>query len=505
MLFGDDKAGKLFCSMKKVHVLVLKAFFKPFIVTFFIVMFVLLMLFLFKYIDDLIGKGFEWYVILELLWYASAAQISMAMPLAMLLSSIMTFGNLGESYELVAIKAAGISLRKAMMPLIILVSLISIGSFFFSDYILPVTNLKMGSLLYDVRNKKADFLIKDGIFNNSIPGYSIRAKNKSKDGTVLYNLIIYQHGNISRGTNVLLAKEGVMYNSRDNNYMILKLKDGVRYEETTAGDRSYNPRQQFTRYYFDQTEQKFDMSTFQMKRTDEDLFKSHSMMLNLKQLRYYTDSTTKILDSIRGKIFNEIKSNYKIFNSYQAAQNKPVEAAGALKNYNKSFEEIIPVDKRVVAVNNSLNDIRYIKEVLDMKAKSDKDFDLSIVRYILEYHKKFTLAVSCLLLFSIGAPLGAIIRKGGLGLPVVMAIIFFLIYHIISTVAEKSAKEGNIDPVLGTWTAIIALTPLGIFLTYKAATDSSIFDIESYKLAINRFFGKMGELFKKRFGRKQHS
>src|SRR5690606_25873753 len=143
MLFGDDKAGKLFCSMKKVHVLVLKAFFKPFIVTFFIVMFVLLMLFLFKYIDDLIGKGFEWYVILELLWYASAAQISMAMPLAMLLSSIMTFGNLGESYELVAIKAAGISLRKAMMPLIILVSLISIGSFFFSDYILPVTNLKM--------------------------------------------------------------------------------------------------------------------------------------------------------------------------------------------------------------------------------------------------------------------------------------------------------------------------------------------------------------------------
>lgn len=150
--------------MKKVHVLVLKAFFKPFIVTFFIVMFVLLMLFLFKYIDDLIGKGFEWYVILELLWYASAAQISMAMPLAMLLSSIMTFGNLGESYELVAIKAAGISLRKAMMPLIILVSLISIGSFFFSDYILPVTNLKMGSLLYDVRNKKADFLIKDGIF-----------------------------------------------------------------------------------------------------------------------------------------------------------------------------------------------------------------------------------------------------------------------------------------------------------------------------------------------------
>lgn len=489
--------------MKKVHVLVLKAFIKPFIVTFFIVMFVLLMLFLFKYIDDLIGKGFEWYVILELLWYASAAQISMAMPLAMLLSSIMTFGNLGESYELVAIKAAGISLRKAMMPLIILVGFISVSSFFFSDYILPITNLKMGSLLYDVRNKKADFLIKDGIFNNSIPGYSIRAQNKSKDGTILYNLIIYQHGNISRGTNVLLAKEGVMYNSRDNNYMILKLKDGVRYEETTAGDRSYNPRQQYTRYYFKQTEQKFDMSTFQMKRTDQELFSSHSMMLNLKQLKYYTDSTTNILDSIRGRIFNEIKSNYKLFNTYQASHNKPLSNGKSTVHYKQSFEEIIPSDKRLMAINNSLTDTRYIKEVLEMKSKSDKDFASTIIRYIIEYQKKFTLAASCLLLFSIGAPLGAIIRKGGLGLPVVMAIIFFLIYHIISTVAEKSAKEGNIDPVLGIWMAIIVLTPLAIFLTYKAATDSAIFDIENYKLAVTKFFIKLKTFFSKKVGKNE--
>ncbi|QNL50529.1 LptF/LptG family permease [Olivibacter sp. SDN3] len=482
--------------MKKIHTLVLKAFIRPFIVTFFIVMFVLLMLFLFKYIDDLIGKGFEWYVILELLWYASAAQISMAMPLAMLLSSIMTFGNLGESYELVAIKAAGVSLRKAMMPLIILVGMISVGSFFFSDYILPITNLKMGSLLYDVRNKKADFLIKDGIFNNSIPGYSIRAQNKNKDGTVLYNLIIYQHGNISRGTNVLLAKEGVMYNSRDNNYMILKLKDGVRYEESTAGDRSYNPRQQYTRYYFEQTEQKFDMSTFQMKRTDQELFRSNSMMLNLKQLKYYTDSTSQKLDSIRNTIFNEVKSNYKLLNSYQASQNK--KEIGAPITYDQTFKDIIPADKRLIALGNSLTDIRYIKETLDMKAKSDKDYTLTIIRYIIEYQKKFTLAASCLLLFSIGAPLGAIIRKGGLGLPVVMAIIFFLIYHIISTVAEKSAKEGNIDPVLGIWTAIIVLTPLGIFLTYKAATDSALFDVENYKIALKKFLNKFKSKFKRK-------
>jgi lipopolysaccharide export system permease protein len=183
-------------------------------------MFVLIMLFLFKYIDDLIGKGFEWYVILELLCYAAATNIAMALPLSMLLSSIMTFGNLGESYELVAIKAAGVSLRKAMMPLFFLVALFAAGSFLFSDYILPVANLKMGSLLYDVRNKKADFFIKAGVFNTTIPGYAIRAKDKSEDGTVLYDLTIYDKTKGSTGSNVLMAEEGFMYNSRDQNYMI---------------------------------------------------------------------------------------------------------------------------------------------------------------------------------------------------------------------------------------------------------------------------------------------
>ncbi len=456
-------------------------------------MFVLLMLFLFKYIDDLIGKGFEWYVILELLWYASAAQISMAMPLAMLLSSIMTFGNLGESYELVAIRAAGVSLQKAMRPLIILVALFSIGSFFFSDYILPVANLKMGSLLYDVRNKKADFLIQNGVFNNDIPGYSIRAQSKNENGTVLYNLTIYQNSNLSRSSNVLMAKEGYMYNSPDNNWMILKLKDGVRYEESTAGKQTYDPRRQFTRFYFKETEQKFDMSTFKMKRTDEVLFKQHYMMMNLKQLKYFRDSSAKVLDSTRNTIFNEIKNNYRLFNSYVSNSLKPLPAEGPKTSYDKSAEELIPQDKRYSALNSASSSAKYIKDVLDMRASFDSEESKKITRYIIEYQKKFTLAVSCLLLFSIGAPLGAIIRKGGLGLPVVMAIIFFLIYHIISTVAEKSAREENINVILGCWMAIIVLSPLGMFLTYKAATDSTLFDVELYKSAIKKAFRFLGK------------
>jgi len=449
-------------------------------------MFVLLMLFLFKYIDDLIGKGFEWYVILQLLWYASATNVAMALPLSMLLSSIMTFGNLGESYELVAIKAAGISLRKAMMPLIIFVSLFSMGAFVFSDYMLPIANLKMGSLLYDVREKKADFLIKEGVFNNSIPGYAIRAKSKSKNGSRLQDLIIYQHTPGSSGTNVLMAKEGKMYNSSDNNYMVLQLKNGVRYEET-SGSKTYNPRQLFTRYYFEQTEQKFDMSAFQMKRTDENLFKSHYAMLNLRQLDYYADSISHFNDSLRNTVFQEIQSYYRIYNLYQpptAKVKKPV-------SYKSSFLELIPEDRKSSAITEALNQTRYIQDVLSIKATTDTEYVNSIRRYLMEYQRKFTLSVVCLVFFSIGAPLGAIIRKGGLGLPVVMAIIFFLIYYVISTLAEKSAKEGNIDTTLGMWTAVIVLAPLGVFLTYKAATDSALFDVDQYKLAIKKLWGRL--------------
>jgi lipopolysaccharide export system permease protein len=453
-------------------------------------MFVLLMLFLFKYIDDLIGKGFDQYVILQLLWYASATNVAMALPLAMLLSSIMTFGNLGESSELTAIKAAGISIKKAMMPLLIFVSLFSVGAFFFSDYMLPIANLKMGSLLYDVREKKADFFIKDGVFNNSIPGYSIRAEKKSKSGTTLYNLIIYQHSN--SGMNVLLADEGVMYNSEDNNYMVLRLKNGVRYEES-SGKKVYNPRQQFTRYYFEQTEQKFDMSAFQMKRTDEGLFKKHYAMLNLKQLSYYTDSIVHFNDSLRSTILPEIIHYYPILNRLNPQHSTTSTAAP----YQNNLLTLIPEDAQETVLNQAMNEVRYIQDIVSMRANTDAEYSSTIRRYIMEYQRKFTLPVACLLLFSIGAPLGAIIRKGGLGLPVVMAIIFFLIFHIISTVAEKSAREGNIDPVLGMWTAIIALAPLGIFLTYKAANDSALFVVESYRLWLKSFLNKVKSLFSK--------
>ncbi|MCX2451041.1 LptF/LptG family permease [Pedobacter sp. PLR] len=478
--------------MKKIHLLLLKAFIRPFFVTFFIVMFILLMFFLFKYVDDLIGKGFEWYVILELMYYASAANVSMALPLSILLSSIMTFGTLGENYELVAIKSAGVSLQKAMMPLLVLIVFIAIGSFLFSDVMLPKANLKFGSLLWDIRNKKLSFLIKEGVFNNSIPGYSIRVDKKGDDGVTLEGVMIYDHTSNNGIAKIIIAKEGRM--AKDEKNLLLKLKNGVRYEESSGENSSYNPRQQFTRMRFKETDQKFDISSFEMNRTDEQGFRNNTQMLNLKGLVKKQDSLTKELDSIN-KFAGMTVSSYFKQNNYVKGYSK---VNVAEKKITGPVLSALPVDDKLRAIQSGLDQANSVKQTVSGRLTDHDDRVRSLIKVEIEYQKKFTLAVSCLLLFFIGAPLGAIIRKGGLGLPVVMAIVFFLIYHIIATVAEKSAITGSLAPFFGPWLAIIILSPVGAFLTYKATVDSALFDVTALKQLIVGLFKRKKEQVEKK-------
>jgi lipopolysaccharide export system permease protein len=448
-------------------------------------MFILLMLFLFKYIDDLIGKGFEWYVILELLVYASATNVAMALPLAILLSSIMTFGSLGENYELVAIKSAGISLQKAMMPLIIVVGMLSLAAFLFSDYWLPKANLKMGSLLYDVRNQKAAFLINEGIFNTSIPGYAIRVQKKDPDQT-LHDVLIYERNTSSGNINVLMAQEGQMFTTDDDQLLVLKLKNGKRYEETPGSAGTYNPRQRLMRTEFKETEQRFDLSGFQMKRTDEDLFKSNYAMMNIRQLKFYLDSFNVKGDSNLRSAYKDLAQIARVYRLDTMNKKTP---AKPMKAY-RDVLDLIPKDRKVQSLQTAKDQIRSVKDVLNRKQLFEMDNEVRLRGFLIELNRKFTMAVSCLVLFFIGAPLGAIIRKGGLGLPVVMSVLFFLIYHIISTIGEKSVKEGSLSPFLGMWVAIICLSPLGIFLTYKATVDSVLFDLDIYKRWFKRIFTK---------------
>lgn len=455
-------------------------------------MFILLMFFLFKYVDDLIGKGFEWYVILELMYYASAANVSMALPLSILLSSIMTFGTLGENYELVAIKSAGVSLQKAMMPLLVLICFIAIGSFLFSDVMLPKANLKFGSLLWDIRNKKLSFLIKEGVFNNSIPGYSIRVDKKGLDGVSLEGVMIYDHTSNNGIAKIIIAKEGKMASDEKN--LLLKLKNGVRYEESSGQNSSYNPRQQFTRMRFKETDQKFDISSFKMNRTDEQGFRNNTQMLNLKGLVKKEDSLSKELDSVN-KFASMTVSSYFKQNNYVKGYTK---VKATEKVINKPVLNLLPVNQKLSVIQSALDQANSIKQTTSGRMTDYGDRIRNIIKVQIEYQKKFTLAASCLLLFFIGAPLGAIIRKGGLGLPVVMAIVFFLIYHIIATVAEKSAITGTLAPFFGPWLAIIILSPVGAFLTYKATVDSALFDVNNLKqLFINLFKKKKTNLLSK--------
>jgi lipopolysaccharide export system permease protein len=446
-------------------------------------MFILLMLFLFKYVDDLIGKGFEWYVILELMYYASAANVSMALPLSILLSSIMTFGTLGENYELVAIKSAGISLQKAMMPLLVLIIGLAISSFIFSDYMLPKANLKFGSLLWDIRNKKLSFLIKEGVFNNSIPGYSIRVDKKYDNGE-LKNVMIYDHTGNNGIAKIIIAKEGKM--SKDDDYLLLKLHDGVRYEESSGKNTSYNPRQELTRMRFKETDQKFDISSFKMNRTDEEGFRGNTQMLDLKGLKKKEDSLSRELDSVNKFAALNVSSYYKQ-NNYTKGYTKELPK---VKPVEEPVLKTVPKDQKLAVVQGALDQANSVMQTASGRMSDFADRTKAIIKVQIEYQKKFTLAVSCLLLFFIGAPLGAIIRKGGLGLPVVVAIVFFLLYHIIATVSEKSATTGSLTPFFGMWLAIIILSPLGAFLTYKATVDSALFDVNYFKQLFLNFLKK---------------
>jgi lipopolysaccharide export system permease protein len=413
----------------------------------------------------------------------------MALPLSVLLSSIMTYGSLGENYELVAIKSAGISLGRALYPMIIAVCFLSVSAFFFSDYMLPVANLKYYNLLYDARKQKTAFLINENVFNNSFPGYSIRVKHKDPDGQTLHEIMLYEKTDGQTNMNTIFAQEGVMYRSPDNMSLILRLKNGIRYEERAPESGSGIPRQQLTRFRFSERVQKFDLSSFKMAHTDENEFRGAYQMMDLKLLNKTQDSTKKL-------VFVGLDRNYQLLSPYFKYFMMPHKMLKG-KPYDKGRPDYLkglPHEKQISIIGNALNEAKGFKDQVKQRATRYEELTLETRRNRVEYQKKFTLSAACLALFLIGAPLGAIIRKGGLGLPVVVAIAFFLIYYIISTIGEKFVKDGGVSPLIGMWVAIIILTPIGIFLSYKAANDSELFNVEAY----NKFIKKVTAFFAKK-------
>lgn len=449
--------------------------------TFFIVMFILLMQFLWKYIDDLVGKGLEWNVIAELLVYASANLIPMALPLSTLLAALMTMGNLGENNELLAMKSAGISLPRILSPLMIITILISISAFFFSNNVLPYTYLKISTLLYSVKQQKPELAIKEGVFTTINDAYSIKIGEKDPKTNLIQRIMIYDHSKNEGNVLVTYADSGYIKVTSDEKRLIATLYSGNSYEEraeSPGARREGIKRYPSTQQIFKEQIINFELENNSLKRTDEDLFKSGPQTMNLKQLTQTKDSLKKQYQS------REMAFQKNIVNTILQRNNNPEEKDSLKKpTYYLSGDSLfnaIPLKDKKTVIETALSNARSTKSYIASTSEELISRGKFIAKHIIEWNRKFSLSFACFVFFFIGAPLGAIIRKGGLGMPAVISVLFFVLYYVITITGEKFARELIWDPAAGMWLSSFILLPLGIFLSYKATTDSVIMNSDFY-------------------------
>jgi len=479
--------------LKKVDSFVLKSFIGPLILTFFIVLIILILQFLWMYVDELAGKGLDFKILGELLYHFALTFVPMALPLAILLASLMTFGNMGEFSELSALKSSGIPLQRIMQPLMILIAIISVISFFFSNNVLPYSTTKARTLLYDIRRKKPDINIQAGTFYNGVPDFSIKVTSKDAVTNRLDRLIIYDHRERRGNTSVTFADSGYMKTTPDGTGLIMTLYNGYSFNEieeknASSGVKTHPSRKDI----FKEQTIVIPLSGFDLERSQEGLFKSNSAMLNISQLSFQIDSLSQTYNERVNNHFRDFKSS-KIYhiNNYAYFQNDPVSREDSLKKM-KGFDtkiifDSLPALERKEALTRSIENIKDGNIYLAQISESHYWEIKVLKRYEVEWNKKLTMSFACLVFFFIGAPLGAIIRKGGLGTPAVISIFFFVIYYVISLSGQKLVEENIIGTFAGMWAASYILLPIGVFLTYKATTDSVIMNIDTYLL----FFKKI--------------
>ena len=464
--------------MKTVHKLILKAYAGPMVLTFFIVMFVLVMQFMWRYIDELVGKGLSVDVVLELLMYAAATLIPMGLPLATLLAAIMTMGNMGENYELLALKSAGMSLPRIMKPLTILIVFVSIGSFFVANNLVPYSSKKIYSILYDIRQQKQTLEFKDGIFFNGIENMSIRVGRQDPKTKLLEDVLIYDTRKLNGDMTTTVADSGYISLSDDKKFLLVTLYSGETYEEA----RNYNWATNSTmrHHIFDVQKGVIPLSGFDMERSNSEMF-NNSQTKNVVELQSGIDSLENVVDASFTSSYEPLLRNYIFtYNTTLAQDTIPAQ----IKQDNKvlltdSLVSLSLKDKKSLW-SVALNNTKSSKSYYSFDEETSKAALAQLYKYRIEWNRKFSLPVSIFIFFLIGAPLGAIIRKGGLGMPIVISVIFFVIYYIISITGEKMAREGTWNAFSGMWISSFILLPISVFLTYKATHDSNLFNTDWY-------------------------
>lgn len=480
--------------MKKIDLFMIRSFVGPLILTFFIVLIIFILQFLWMYVDDLAGKGLDLKVLAELLFQFSLTFVPLSLPLAILLASLMTFGNLGEFLELTALKSAGVPLQRIMMPLLIFASILAVASFLFADYVLPISTRKARTLLTDIRRMRPELNIQSGTFYNGIDGFSIKITDKDPETNRLDRIYIYDHREGIGNTAVIYADSGYMNVTADESGLILTLFNGYAYKDIEEKNVPQEKRTfPFRRDKFTEQTMVIELEGFGLNRSGMDIYRSNYAMLNTSDLTFYIDSLSMRYNSRTEVYFTEF-NQAKLFTPSpfrDPALKKTHDTATAWKskkfNARAAFDTLNFMDKNTT-VSRALSFAREGTSFMTEKSEALVAEAKNLKKYEAERFKRFTLPLACLVFFFIGAPLGAIIRKGGLGTPAVISVLFFVFYYVISLSGEKFAKELIISVPLGMMASTIILLPIGVFLTYKATTDAAIMNAETYIL----FFRKIG-------------
>ena len=478
--------------IKKIDIFILKSYLLLFAGTFFICLFIFMMQFMWRYVDELIGKGLSGEILAKFFYYSGLTLVPMSLPLAILLASLITFGNLGEKFELLSMKASGIPLVRILQPVFFFVIVVCLGSFYFQNVIGPEATKQLASLIWSMKQKSPELEIPEGIFYNEIPGYNLFVEHKDKKTGMLYGVMIYSTTGGYNDAQIVLADSARLQSTADKMHLRLTLFNGERFRnmESQNGQNVLRANIPYMRESFIS---EVDLIPFDgnFNLMDANLFSGNAQTKDLREILHGIDSLRHDLDSVGHYVAGNTMQNY-LRKSLPVGQKDSMSIIRQAKDSRTPLDSIynnIPEEQKISAWKTALTRARTVNSEYDYRSYSTSNMNESLRKHYIEAHKKFTMALACLLFFFIGAPLGAIIRKGGLGVSVVISVIIFIFYYMVNVGSEKMAKTGEWNILSGVWLSSAILLPIGLFLINRANKDSVVFNVEGYRNFFQRLLG----------------
>ncbi|MCF0189197.1 MAG: YjgP/YjgQ family permease [Bacteroidaceae bacterium] len=476
--------------IKKIDIFVLKAFFQLFCGTFFISLFIFMMQFMWRYVEELVGKGLSLWVLAQFFYYAALTLVPVSLPLGVLLASLITFGNLAEKLELLSMKAAGIPLVRIITPIFFFVIALCCWSFYFQNYAAPNATKQLAGLLWGMRQKNPEMEIPEGSFYNDIPGYNLYVERKNKVSGHLYNVMIYSNTDGYEDAQIVMADSAHIQSTADQMHLKLTLWGGERFQNMQ--NQGGMGRKANVPYMRESFLEEIDMIAFDnnFSALDASLFSGNAQAKNLNEIQLTVDSLNHRMDSIGRNVYS-MQLNSEVMARGEEKLHKDSTALVALAARLPSFDSLsaaVPENLRASVLSGALRRVTSCRGEYEFRSMVNDEDAYQCRRHTMEWHKKFTASLCCLIFFFIGAPLGAIIKKGGLGLPVVVSVIIFIFYYSINVAGEKMAKTGDWIVWFGMWMSTFVLTPIAVWLTYKANRDSALFNKDAYLLFLEKIY-----------------